>query len=174
MSLTKPDVNELALEQSVLDLFGEFLTGYFDGQPHTVGLTTNVAFPVATLKFQQSALPQPLKGAAISLVWNSPGIVRRSWENLANVRQEVCTTQARWSFWVRAELPDIGDAKALGMDVAQKLFGLLTNSAATRPLAQRGIHRLRPSTPAFVTDTGYVLRVVPCTAQLRWFVRSQT
>ena len=168
--LNHPAVSELALEGSVFALFAEFLAGYFDGASHAVGGNAPAVFPKAVLKFQQSALPQPLKGAGIAMVWNSPTLVTKRWDGSG---QEVATTSARWNFWIRTELADSGDAKALCQDTAQKLFGLLANSAATQALAQKGIHRLRPMTPSLVTDTGYVLRLLPCAAQLRWTIRSQ-
>ncbi len=172
--LTKPAVNEMSLEGGTFALFAEFLARFFDGDAHDVGENPEVPFPKAVVKFQQNAPPQALKGAAISMTWNAPGPVRKQWESLAGSRQEICTTTARWNFWIRAELADQGDTNALGIDTAQKLFGLLNNSAATQVLAQKGVHRLRPSTPSLVTDTGYVLRLMPCTAVLRWPVKSQS
>lgn len=168
--LASDAVNELALETGVFALFAEFLGDFFDGAPHAVGQNAAVPFPKAVIRFQQSALPQPLNGAGISMTWNSPTLVTKKWDNGG---QEVATTLARWNFWIRSELADPGDAAALCMDTAQKLFALLANSGATQPLAQKGIHRLRPMTPSLVTDTGYVLRLMPCTAQLRWLVQSQ-
>ncbi len=58
--LTNPAVNANALETSVMKLWQEFLSQYFDGGKHAVGATPQVPFPAAELLFQQSAVTQPL------------------------------------------------------------------------------------------------------------------
>lgn len=65
--LTNDAVNANALESSVMKLWQEFLSQYFDGGKHDVGATPQVQFPAAQLLFQQSAVTQPLAAPNLGL-----------------------------------------------------------------------------------------------------------
>jgi hypothetical protein len=175
--LTSPDISELTLESGTLALWNEFLEGWFDGGSHAVGLNPAIPFPEAVLRYQQSALPQPLgQRVGISLVWVRPGDVTKRWEvvrvpreNFRNgdpydncqdyrgrrqARQQVAYARAGWMFWIRAEAPAGAGANAAAScrQAAELLFGVLSNTNATHGLWQKGILKLEPQTPALVSE----------------------
>ena len=95
--------------------------------------------------------------------------VSRRWETIGGSRQQMFYKPVRFNFWVRCETAD-DTARALCMNAGQLLESILANAACTRPLAQMGVHRLRPGSSAPVADTTYVLRLVPCQATLKYAV----
>lgn len=195
MPLTKPAVSELNLEGSHLDLWHEWLSLWFDGQNHVVGANSAVKFPAAVLRYQQHDLPKPLEGltsagkspdgVAISVVWIGGPSIRYTWDTVGGLRQRMAFARTGWMFWVRAEVTEKGEgnAKLKCRDTADRLFAVLENSAATRDLAGKGIHRLRPTPPSIVSegssgskpgDPTYAMRLVSCSGTLHYPVRSQT
>jgi hypothetical protein len=186
MPLSAAAVSELKLEESVMALWSEFLAGYFDGNTHTVGANSpGLKFPKAAFSFQQGRLPQPLNGLGVSVVWEAPSKIKKQWDNVGTppVRQERAYGWALWMFLVRAELEngDGENAHKQCQSGSDRLYGLLNNSSAVLPLAEKGIHRLRPATPQMVAggkflrgDGSYHLRLVTCEGWLRWPVLSQT
>lgn len=192
MSLNSKAVDGLDAEGSALALWQEYLAGYFDGGTHLVG-RVSVAFPKATLRFQEASLPQPLKGLGISVVWVTQVRTERRWEVLTApelaalpagtpVDQERVQAHCSFLFLVRALKAGSNDnAQQQVQAAAGKLFGLLQNTAATEPLSEKGISKIRP-TPARMAfpgdgapgaDQGYRLRVLSCRAILRWAMASQ-
>ena len=176
VTLTKPSVDANALEASVMALWQEFLAGHFDGQPHAIGATNGVVFPLAELAFQQSALAQPLDtipapGLAITVVWSETLRKRSSrWENIGGARQEIAQEPTAFNFWVRATGPN---ARRDGKTVADLLYGLLNNSYETRVLAQKGMQCVGALTPRAIQDSDYCLRLLTVTARLRYPILSQ-
>jgi len=193
--LTNDAVNANALESSVMKLWQEFLSQYFDGGKHDVGASPQVQFPAAQLLFQQSAVTQPLAeagGLAITMV-SSEGHRRKwtAWENVASpvpsgpdasgdgtggspvlpkTRQEICFEWVAWNFWVRANGTN---SRAVCKSGSDGLFGLLSNKAETHALGQKGIIRLRVHAPRVIQETEYVLRLVSLGATLRYPILSQ-
>lgn len=167
-----------ALEATSLALWNEWLASYFDGQPHDVGTVEAVDFPLATLAFQQASLPQPLgetTGLAITLVTSEVTAARwRGWRSAPPVEgvpgrtHHVAHQPAAWNFWVRAAGPN---AKAQGGLAADRLHGLINNSAANRALAQKGIQRLIAQPPRAVMDSDYTLRLVSVRGMLRYAIK---
>lgn len=182
--MTASSISALAIESRFFALWQEFLAGYFDGQSHTVGANPAIAFPSAYLRFQQSLLPQPIDGVAITAVWVRPSYFEKKWDTVNGGRQEVVFARFGMMFWVRAQMVSSGTGNSAFKctQAAELLFGLLQNSAATRPLAGKGIHRLRPSSPQLVSDgsgsrpndPSYALRVVTCDGRLHYPVLSQS
>lgn len=174
-ALTKPHISELELESSTLALWAEFLAGFFDGDLHDVGANAAVKFPKCTFSFQQAELPQPMNLPDIALIWSAPSSVEKRWELVDDVVQQMAYTRARFTFMVRAAAKSNadGNAKALCIEAAQKLLGLLGNAKATQPLAQLGIRRLRPNTPQSLENALHVMRRLEVGAQLRYPILSQ-
>ena len=192
MSLNAKAIDGMDAEGSALALWQEYLAGYFDGGAHLVGRVP-VVFPKASLRFQEASLPQPLKGLGISVVWVTQVRVERRWEVLTaaelallpagtSAEQERMQAHCSFLFLVRALTAGTSDnAQQQVQAAAGKLFGLLQNTAATEPLSEKGISKIRP-TPARMAfpgdgapgaDQGYRLRVLSCRAVLRWAVASQ-
>jgi len=194
VSLSSPAINGTDPEGSALAIWNEFLSGYFDGGTHAIGAMP-VQFPTATLRFQEASQPQPLAGVGISVVWVAPSRSTRRWDVLTSVEmvalpagtspnQERMRAHCAFLFLVRAMVADgaTGDnAQKQVQSAAGKLFGLLENTAATEPLSEKGLSKIRPS-PARMAfpgdgapgeDLGYRLRIVSCRAVLRWPVVSQ-
>lgn len=173
-------------------LWNEYLSGWFDGNMHAVGGNAAVGFPSATLRFQQSAQPQPLAGetpalpgpgVGISVIWVRPSHPKIYWEWIRDLsgggssRQQIAYAPCHFIFFVRAAGPagPTGNAKALASQTGDLLYGVLNNSSASRPLGEKGIHKLRPETPVLVSgDASYELRLVNCGVVLRYPIRSQT
>lgn len=185
------------LEGSTLALWAELLEDYFDGAEHTVGILTDVPFPVADITFQEKALPQPMQSAVgISIVWVAPSHVKVQWDTLTPAEidalpddmevppttQQRATADCSWLFLVRS-VATAGNKSAQKQvqQAAGALYGLLSNAGALAPLAQKGIHHIRPNTPrmsypgdgAPSADLSYRLRVIACRGQLRWPILSQ-
>jgi hypothetical protein len=187
-TLQKPSVSAMSVQGNTLALIAEWLAQYFDGETHDVGLLAAVKFTKAELKFQQSAVTQPLDGGggaaatgiAITVVWSEGGSRKKYWETItdgtaesrsAGSRQEIVFDRVTWNFWVRANGTNARQQCKLTADL---LAGLLGNSAETKSLAQKGVHRLRPSDPRVIQDTDYSLQLVTCGATLRFVIKSQT
>jgi len=170
-----PNIRELTLEKDVLALVTEFLGDYFDGNPHNVGLNQNVTFPKATIVSQESALPERGAVLGITCVWGGSSSRQKRWDVVNGVAQEIVYEKTAVNFWVRAEMAagPTGNARTLCQNAAQLLSGLLQNSAETRQLSQKGIHRIRPGNPQAISDTNYVLRLMSCRFTLRYAVNSQ-
>jgi hypothetical protein len=181
--LSSPAITELDVESSVYAVFAEWLADYFDGQPHDVGGNAAVPFPRALIQFGQAPMKQPLNPAAqgskpkaqspqagIAMVWGAPVSTSRKWETVGGAAQLMIYKKVRWNFWVRAEMQasDTGSARKLCRQAAELLNALLMNPATTRDLGQCGIHHLRPGEPEPIADTGYILMLVGCRAQLRY------
>jgi hypothetical protein len=189
-------ISALDIEGSALALWNEFLASFFDGRTHDVGPLKAVQFPTATLRFQESPQPQPLSNVGISVVWVSPSRVERYWDTLTpaeiaalpagttpNERQQRAKAQCAFIFLVRATIAGSNDnSQKQVQSAAGKLYGLLSNVGATIPLANKGIHHLRPSQPIMAwrgigapePDLSYRLRILSCAALLKWPVVSQS
>lgn len=177
-------LNELKLEQGVYELLAEWLPTYFDGGSHAVGGNAAVTFPNAALGFAQSNLPQPLmpvtatdtKAPLVGLtvvLGKALGAPSRRWEIFPKVggsRQLMVYKKVRLNFWIRSATADNAD-RLLCMNAGARLEGLLGNASATRPLAQNGMHRLRPASVEPVADTTFMLRLLPCEVTLKYAVR---
>lgn len=173
--MTKPHISELELETTTLALWHEFLAGYFNGQAHAVGANLPAPFPKCELRFQQSPLEQPMAVPCISLIWAAPSTVRKCWETVGGTRQHVVHAPVRFTFLIRAfaAANELGNARQQCTRAAERLAGLLANNAATRPLAQKGIRRLRPGLPQSVQDDKHILRRLDVGATLRYPILSQ-
>jgi hypothetical protein len=183
--LTKDAVSAMSVQGNTLALIAEWLAQYFDGETHDVGLLAAVKFTKAELKFNQSAVSQPLAvpeagapGIAITVVWSEGSSRKKYWETITDGtrspavrdRQEIVFDRVTWNFWVRANGTNARQQCKLTADL---LAGLLGNSAETKSLAQKGVHRLRPSDPRVIQDTDYSLQLVTCGATLRFSILSQ-
>ncbi len=181
-------ITETNLEKGTYAAFAAWLAFYFDGGLHPVGGNLGVSFPKAALGFAQSALPQPLAGTPTTTATNpanppqvgitltfgaDTGQVQRRWHVVGGSRQRVHYKPVRLNFWVRCETAD-DSGRAACMTAASLLEAIMANEASSKPLAQCGIHRIRPSSPQPIADTTYVLRQVTCRATLRYAVFSQT
>ncbi len=172
-------VDALALEESVMKLFEEWLRGFFDGGTHVIGAAGSKKFPQAQLRFQQSALPQPLSTVGITAVWVAAAHVRKYWEG----GQQISLDHASWMFLVRTDANSAaGNADLQCRTASDLLYAILANSAATRGLGQKGINKICP-TPAQLLSDGktqdkhdpnYITRLVSCRGMLRYRILSQT
>jgi hypothetical protein len=198
--LAHPPVSGLDPEGTGLELWQEFLTLFFDGNQHSVGPVPNVSFPKAVLRFQEAPLPQPMEGAVgISVVWVAPSKIETYWDTLTAaeitalniqppstapaIRQQRAVAHCAWIFLVRSVTAGSAtdNAQKQVSDAAGKLFGLLQNAEAVQPLAEKGIHKLRPKLARMAfpgdgapnADLGFKLRVVTCAGVLRYPIVSQ-
>jgi hypothetical protein len=194
MPLTSPHASALEIEGSILALWEEFLRGYFDNAMHALGPYQTVKFPTAQLRFQQSQITQPLDGRSITLTMASPASVKRAWDmelvDAVRRTEETLWHDITFSFWVRASGQfagppvDASDKAAYECQfTADRLFALLSNAYATKPLSEKGIMHLRPRPPQLVASgvgsaggdaaKEYYMRVVSCRASVRCPVLSQ-
>ncbi len=189
-TLTSPAISELKIESGLFTLFNEFLKRFFDGGSHAVGYNAPVVFPAAELRYQQAEHTSPLNGVGISMVWVAGSNIRYHWETVAagpsatgRTLQRMAVMRANWMFMIRAQIVNsgTGNAKALAQQTGELLFAVLQNSAAVKPLGQKGIHRLRPDAPRLLSegsgakpgDPTYAMRLVTCAGTLRYPVISQ-
>ncbi|HXJ61149.1 MAG TPA: hypothetical protein VNU68_31270 [Verrucomicrobiae bacterium] len=164
MELTKPAITIVSVEQSALNLWHEFLAGYFDGAAHLIR-GNSVVFPDAQLLFQQAK--QPTKPLSIHLVGvTQPRVIRRMLPNGRRTGQ----VDMIWNFWLRASGVNTGTG---GPDVQIKkledaLFMLLSDKLLTAPLARRGIHHVAPRLGAVSASAEYAMRTLTVSAVLRF------
>lgn len=168
--LSKPNVSATALEQSSLDLWLEFLGGYFDGNVHSLN-GENIQFPSAHFTTQQGSLPQPLEGQAISITWLKPGKANR--RNIGN--KKVAFLRTNWTFWIRAAGKNVGQGgpQVQAKRVSDLLYALLVNKAATLPLARKGIHHIDATNSVLVASAEYGMRSMIVSANLKYVTDSE-
>ena len=167
------------LEKSTYDWFAVWLTQYFDGGSHAIGTSPAVQFPQVSISFAQSQLPQPVSGdkgastaaaaVGITMVWAQGPAPSLRMEAVNGLRQQVAYQKVRWNFWIRSDTAD-NHGRALVMQAGSRLQALLQNAAATLPLAQQGVRRLRPESPVPIADNTYILRMLCCQATLKYVV----
>lgn len=182
-TLQSAAVSETDFEASISKLFNEWLGLYFDGGSHAIGNNAAVSFPAAQLLFQQAAIPQPLDGTAISMVWVHRSKPRLFWDVVNGFRQQLALLDMVWMFIIRAQLVETGsgNAKLFARTTSDRLFAILQNNLASFPLAQKGIHHLRPETPVLMSDgdgakqgdPGYAMRALTCPGRVRYHILSQ-
>ncbi|MDE2102857.1 MAG: hypothetical protein KGL39_36775 [Patescibacteria group bacterium] len=175
-------ITELDVESATYAIFSEWLPKYFTGQPVVIG-GNRATLPKAVIAFGQSPANQPVNPvgtgtppqAGITMVWGTPLSTSRKWETVNGLAQLMIYKKARWNFWVRVEMQSAQSANArkLCRQAAEGLSALMMNPATTYELGQKGIHHVRPSEPEPVSDTGYILMLVGCRAQLRYPVLVQ-
>lgn len=192
MSLTAPALSELTLQSGVKALLSEWLRSWFDGQEHAVGDNAPVVFPelgVTAINFDQGPAPQPMADAAsesgISVVDGAPGQeirmtfqplgFRRDWDqkflgptgsDARLIQEEVAII-----FLVACRLHSMAESNLQADQTTQLLGAILRNPAATAPLAEKGVHRLRPSHPRTIAGENLALRMLYCRAELGYRVR---
>ena len=162
--LTNAAITSAKLEQATLDLWAEYLGGYFSGTSHGLdGATTT--FPLVGLSFQADKLPaQPTNGTVISVVWDRPAVVKPRLQQ----GKRVSYIKARFTFYIRSAGQNTGDG---GPKVAVKkacdlLFALLSSKAETLPLAMKGIHHVRPQQASVQTMNELIERRMSVNAVL--------
>lgn len=169
MSLTSGPVTSLQTEYTTFKLFAEFLGGYFDGGKHVVGINDPCVFPKATMLFQQ-ADPQQ-NPVLIHVVWIRPGTMKRYRDTINGQPKIMLRGRCSWLFFVKVKAAMNGDgsSKDLVMPVSGLLSGLLNNSAACLPLAEKGIGHLRALPPTLISDgSQYQIRQVQCSGEIRY------
>jgi len=168
--LLNPKISATALEQSSLNLWLEYLGGYFTGTNHLLD-GQNVLFPfVKEYSTQQGALSQPLDGSAISITWLKASKPRRY--RAGNTRRAFLKTS--WTIYLRAGGKNSGDG---GPTVTIKKIGdclhaLLLNKVATAPLARKGIHHIDIGNPTVVQGTDIAMRKIVISAELHYPVET--
>ena len=159
-------LDEFSLTQRARALWRAHLAAYFDGATHLLGGVSR-PFPLAGIAFDQGApSQQPLNGAEIRVTLQPV----TSWSHWAGgtagdeLRAE---SVMLFSHWVRARRSSgDGDSNLLANKVADALYAILGNPAATVALQREGIQMLRPQPPESLHDKSHMLRLVACEARL--------
>jgi hypothetical protein len=148
--LTSPRIRGESIEEDFMNLWHEFLGGYFDGTEHTIN-DRAVLCPRAEINIQQGREPsQPLKGNLIVGTWiesETPKVYGVTGGRCYELKFEM-------DFWLRSSGSNKGDG---GPQVTIRrldsiLYSLLSNRKLTLPLARKGIRALRASSPSLVTS----------------------
>src|SRR5689334_18352118 len=142
MPLSANAVSAGKIEESIGQLWYEWLTGYFNGATHTIGGVA-LAFPSAEVRIQGRPVSQPLNGVSIAVTWVSPAGIRRCWEPVNGVPQERVYARVSFAFWVRTtgRAADGTNAHYQAQLAADRLYAALSNSKETLTLAEKGMHR---------------------------------
>jgi hypothetical protein len=180
MNLISPPVRSTHIEETTLALFAEWLSQWFDGQPHEISSDYResppkpIVFPQAELRYGVSQLSQPLGDKlGISMVWMQYGPKRQSWISATADADGVrswreITIQATWHFFVRAGTSGTVTGEERVMLGASLLHHLLENPLAWGPLAEKGVHHLRPNHPTQISQADYATRLVSCRGTIRY------
>ena len=139
------------LEEDFLELWKEYLGGYFDGREHDLN-DEAVQFPrVDEFVFQQFPLPsQPLNGSSLIIAWT---VSNRGRAYRTSGNEKFFQLPFTLNIYARASGSNSGTggpAKII-KGLASLIYSLLANRYHTYYLAQKGIHRIRPQSPALVT-----------------------
>jgi hypothetical protein len=165
--LTSGPVKAIALSASSSALWNEYLSGYFNGQLHSLHNGAGEAtFPNVKLAFNQVTMPQPLDGAHINIITMDPGKLEG---------KQIGGTWTGWqrvmlAFHVRAAVtskpqPDGKNAEYLAQEAADLLYALLTDRGASGVLQNKGFRLIRPWGPRPVPNTEYRLRIIQCSVR---------
>ena len=161
--LTSPPITAGQFEETAMNLWGEFLNGYFNEQLHFINnLASPILFPAARLVFQQNEAPQPVEGTFIHIILADPGKI----EERVVDGQYQAWQRIMLEFYVRANtkenLADGSDRDILCSRVADRLYGLLQDRGASIPLQEKGFRYIRPTPPGIRYDTNYSTRCIRC------------
>lgn len=162
-------VTYLTLDEAPQKLWWEWLGGYFDGGMHEVGPsgTGAVAFPQASLSFEQAAIPQPLDGPNILVTQetiDSQPFLTESGKN--------CIDTMRWDFYIRAASSQLGKAEVDCRTTSQCLKALLRNDYALLPLTRKGLYDIAWHEAKLVQDPLYQLRRIRVTGRLNYSLQT--
>jgi hypothetical protein len=150
-------------EETLMNLIGEFLSGYFNESLHVVdSLSQPVLFPVAQLVFQQNPPKQPIEGTFIQVVLADPGVgVEKGVNGQYQMWQKIML-----EFYIRSNIkeaePDGVNRDLACRRVSDRLYALLCDRGASIPLQQKGFKYLRPHAPGIRDDTLYSTRCIRC------------
>lgn len=171
--LTKPAVNAAQVEESTLDLFSEFLKGYFTGGTFTINEKA-VKFFNAIVAFQQAHLPQPLDdvtngtpdGVAIQLV-----LIKESRVRITRIAAEFRAFQNfRITLFLRAQGPNknLGGPEIRVRELGGMVTNLFNNKVATQFLNRKGIRQIRCHAPMLLQNDKYSMREMQLVGQLQY------
>jgi len=162
--LTRPPITADRLEETTLNLWHEFLSGFFDGSVKNVR-GNSILFPSAQLLFQQA--PQPQQNLSIQVVWNRDGRPTRADDEQTERKTYI---RSSFQFYLRAKGSNDGSGgpEITIRSLIDKLFLLLSDKELTLPLARKGITHIRPNSPLLLASTDYVMRSVLVRTVLRF------
>jgi len=164
--LTAEELQTSSFEDSALDLWQEFLAGWFSGTTHTLRGESK-AFPSASLTFQDMPISQPMSGLHIQIahVGFTQRAFRQDWSDgyWRNV------TQGLINFYIRVlgKTPrsDGQNDIALARTTGDLLYSLLSGIVEVRPLNRKGIYAIRPAVPKIITDGVGISRLLSANAR---------
>jgi hypothetical protein len=164
--LTCPPIDGAAVEETLSNLWHEFLAGWFDGAQHTLAGIA-IDFPQAFILFPGQSLPD--EGLSIQVIQARPGTIQRvQWAP----DQWRVFEKAELDFYVRARVKaarsDGHNSRSLCRRGADLLHGLLSSIDATAPLSRKGLGAFRVSKPVLVADDATALRNVNLRTHLNY------
>lgn len=164
MPLNVPAVTAFTLESGPPKIWHAWLSSYFDGGAHPVGLTSGV-FPRAALAFDQGRLPQPLSGVGITVVQET---VRERCSLTEDGKRAI--NEMRWTFYVRAQISQGGDGNSAyqARHAAELLRALLQNDTARKPIAEKGILNVRIERARVEPAVEFATRMIVTRGQLEY------
>lgn len=153
----------LTFEESAHKILQEWISGWFSGSSHVIrqvdSADQTVAFPAASIAFQQAALVQELNGLGFGIVLVAPPRVMHQRMFRGSVRKQF---RVSWMIYVRAKVNQTSAAgknsEYLCRQGADLLFALLTIEKNHAPLKAAGITNLRTEPAQLVTSTDYAMR----------------
>lgn len=155
MTLTKPAISVTDFEKSVNDLWYEFLNGLFGGETvadrtHNVGRFQNVEFPECKIGFQRSPIVQGENKPEILITWLKTAKFKCFWANRDDGIDKIADDKLSWILWVKASG---NNRRSVCRGISDKLYFVLNNRSATKPLVEKGLYGMCASTPMLVTES---------------------
>jgi len=148
-------------------LWLEFLLAWFDGTPRAIGTESPMAFPLLTvddIRFDQSDAVQPLQSGREQEIRIIQMPLRRRIHMTPGADGGLvgrdAYDQMTVTFWMTTRCASMAQSNLRADATAQLLYALLSNPDATRPLATRGIGRMRPLPPRPLVSAGAVVRML--------------
>lgn len=176
--LTATAITELTVETGTAAVFLEWLTQWFDGNLHQVGLEDPARFPLAVIAFDESPAVQPNAQPTTAAANVEIRLIRhaKNETNTPSVDATYAGNLARdlvqYHFWISAKKPGPGQSALLSQQVAQLLKAILTNPDARIELAEKGLMNVKPRGPASsIADGVYAKKLLAVDLELNYPVR---
>ena len=172
-ALVAPPVTFYAIESAPMKIWHEWLTGWFNGEEHTLctvdGEEQTVVFPeVQNIAIQNAIVGQELGGLGFGIIQVAqPTVMHR----VVTKATRNIQLRLQWRFYIRAKVATRAvageNSESLCRKASELLYALILLEENHRPLVSKGFHNIRanpaqllPSQPMWATRTMMVSATV--------------
>ena len=165
-TLLAPPVTFYAIESAPMKLWHEWLSGWFNGEEHTLctvdGMAQSTVFPqVQSIAIQNAAVGQELGGLGFGIVQlTQPTTMHRTMTGgTRNIQLRL-----GWRFYIRAKVATrtVGgeNSESLSRKASELLWALLLMEENHGPLKAKGLHNIKSQPAALLTSSEWATRTM--------------